>query len=53
LVHIWWFWSSKRGAPKLHLYLHYSSIEFWSLGVWLENWMELLEFSSRAMPNKP
>jgi hypothetical protein len=28
-------------------------MEFWSWGVWLENWLELLEFSSRAMPNTP
>jgi hypothetical protein len=28
-------------------------MEFWSWGVWLENWMELPEFNSRAMPNTP
>ena len=26
-VHIGWFWSCKRGTPKLHLHLHYSSME--------------------------
>jgi hypothetical protein len=35
-IHIGWFWSSKRGAPKLHLHLYYNSMELaapWSFGV--------------------
>ena len=28
-------------------------MEFWSWSVWQENYLELLEFSSGAMPNRP
>jgi hypothetical protein len=34
--HIGWFWSSKRGVPKLQPHLHYNSMELttpWSFGV--------------------
>jgi len=53
-----WFWSCERGVPKLHPHLHYSFMElaaqeFWSWGVWLEFLLELLEFWSRVMPNRP
>ena len=43
-----------KTPPPFALQLHGvgSSMEFWSWSVWLENWLELLEFSSRAMPNR-
>jgi hypothetical protein len=44
-----------KTPPSFALQLHRvgNSMEFWSWGVWLENWMELPEFNSRAMPNTP
>jgi len=44
-----------KTPPPFALQLHGvgSSKEFWSWGVWLEFLLELLEFWSGAMPNRP
>jgi len=44
-----------KTPPPFALQLHGvgSAKEFWSWGVWLEFLLELLEFWSGAMPNRP
>ena len=43
-----------KTPPPFALQLHGvgSSMEFWSWGVWLDFFMELLEFKSGAKPNR-